>query len=110
MDYFVQAKIGAVLLGRLKKTFRSVRWTHGIIVVTSLASSMCYQEMVEDVVSFLDDNGLESIIFGGHSLVGKTAMQFKVQFPERILSLIMVDIEPVQYKHLQKILELIEAM
>ena len=60
---------------------------------------MCYQEMAEDVVSFLDDNGLQRIIFMGHSLWGKTAMQFAVQFPERVSSLIMVDIAPVQYKH-----------
>ena len=46
----------------------------------------------------------------GHSLGGKTAMQFAVQFPERVSSLIMVDIAPVQYKNRQKILELIEAM
>ena len=71
---------------------------------------MCYQEMAEDVVSFLDDNGLQRIIFMGHSLGGKTAMQFAVQFPERVSSLIMVDIAPVQYKHRQKILELIETM
>ena len=68
---------------------------------------MCYQEMAEDVVSFLDDNGLQRIIFMGHSLGGKTVMQFAVQFPERVSSLIMVDIAPVQYKHRQKILELI---
>ena len=71
---------------------------------------MCYQEMAEDVVSFLDDNGLQRIIFMGHSLGGKTAMQFAVQFLERVSSLIMVDIAPVQYKHRQKILELIETM
>ena len=71
---------------------------------------MCYQEIAEDVVSFLDDNGLQRIIFMGHSLGGKTAMQFVVQFLERVSSLIMVDIAPVQYKHRQKILELIEAM
>jgi len=71
---------------------------------------MCYQEMAEDVVSFLDDNGLQRIILMGHSLGDKTAMQFTVQFPERVSSLIMVDIAPVQYKHRQKILELIEAM
>ena len=41
---------------------------------------------------------------------GKTAMQFSVQFPERDSSLIMVDIASVQYKHSQKILELIETM
>ena len=66
--------------------------------------------MAEDVVSFLDDNGLQRIIFMCHSLGGKTAMQFAVQFLERVSSLIMVDIAPVQYKHRQKILELIEAM
>ena len=71
---------------------------------------MCYQEMAEDVVSFLDDNGLQRIIFMGHSLGGKTAMQFAVLFLGRVSSLIMVDIAPVQYKHRQKILELIEAM
>ena len=49
---------------------------------------MCFQEMAEDVVSFLDDNGLQRIIFMGHSLEGKTAMQFAVQFPERVSSLI----------------------
>ena len=109
MDYFVQAKIGVVLHGRLKKL-------SGLYVGRTesqwspLAASMCYQDMAEDVVSFLDLNGLQRIIFMGHSLAGKTAMQFAVQFPERVLSLIMVDIAPVQYKHRQKILELIEAM
>ena len=71
---------------------------------------MCYQEMVEDVVSFLNDNGLQRIIFMDHSLGGKTAMQFAVQFPERVSFLIMFDIASVQYKHRQKILELIETM
>ena len=71
---------------------------------------MCYQEMAEDVVSYLDEDGLQRIIFMGHSLMGKTAMQFAVQSPERVSSLIMINIAPVQYKHRQKILELIEAM
>ncbi len=71
---------------------------------------MCYQQMAENVISFLDVNGLQRIIFMGHSLGGKTAMQFAVKFPERISSLIMVDIAPVQNKHRQKILELTEAM
>ena len=71
---------------------------------------MCYQEMAEAVVYFLDDNGLQRIIFMGHSLGGKTAMQFAAQFLERVSSLIMVDIAPVQYKYRQKILEIIETM
>ena len=71
---------------------------------------MFYQGMAEDVVSFLDVNGLQRIIFMGHSLGDKTAMQFVVQFPEKVSSLIMIDIAPVQDKHRQKILELIEAI
>ena len=71
---------------------------------------MCFQEMAEDVVSFLDDNGLKRIIFMGHSLGGKTAMQFAVQFLKRVSFLTIVYIAPVQYKHRQKILELIETM
>ena len=62
--------------------------------------------MAEDVVSFFYDKGLQRIIFMGHSLVGKTAMQFL----ERVSFLIIVYIAPVQYKHRQKILELIETM
>ena len=97
MDYFVQAKIGAVLHGRLKKlSGLYVGRTESLW--SPLAASMCYQEMAEYVVSFLDDNGLQRIIFMGHSLGGKTAMQFAVQFPERVSSLIMVGIAPVQYK------------
>ena len=71
---------------------------------------MFFQEMAEDVVSFLDDNGVQKSIFIGHSLGGKTTIQFAVQLPERVSSLIMVDIAPVPNKHRQKILELTETM
>ena len=60
---------------------------------------MCFQEMAEDVVSFLDDKELQRIIFMGHSLWGKTAKQFAVQILERVSSWIMVEIVHVQYKH-----------
>ena len=74
------------------------------------AASMCYHEMVEDVFSFLDNNGLQTVILMGYSLGGKTLIHVAVQFPERVPSLIVVVIAPVQYEHLQKPLEIIEAM
>ena len=66
--------------------------------------------MAEDVVCFLDNNGLERIMLLGHSMGGKTAMQVALRFPERVSCLIVVDIAPVQYVHFQKILKLIWAM
>ena len=75
-----------------------------------LAETMSYKEMAEDVVCFLDNNGLERIMPLGQSMGGKTAMQVALRFPERVSCLIVVDIAPVQYEHFQKNLKLIRAM
>jgi len=40
--------------------------------------------MTEDVVFFLDNNGLERIMPLAHSMSGKTAMQVALRFPERV--------------------------
>ena len=61
----VQAEIGTVLHGLLKKTFRSGRWTQGIMMGSLHAASMCYHEMAEDVFPFLDNNGLQTVILMG---------------------------------------------
>jgi len=69
MDYFVQAKIGAVLHeGREKISDLYVRRTE--LYWLPFTALMCYQEMAGDVVSFRDANGLQRIIFTGHSLAG----------------------------------------
>jgi|TARA_B110000967_G_scaffold208359_1_gene260276 esterase len=46
--------------------------------------TMSYKEMAEDVVCFLDNNGLERIMLLGHSMGGKTAMQVALRFPGRV--------------------------
>ncbi|HHZ85700.1 MAG TPA: alpha/beta fold hydrolase, partial [Candidatus Lambdaproteobacteria bacterium] len=48
------------------------------------AETMSYKEMAEDVVCFLDNNGLERIMILGHSMGGNTAMQVALRFPERV--------------------------
>ena len=48
------------------------------------AETMSYKEMAEDVVSFLDNNGLERIMLLGHSMGGKTAMQVALRFTQRV--------------------------
>lgn len=53
--------------------------------------------MAEDLLNLLDDLGLSAIDLLGHSLGGKTAMQFAQSFSDRLSRLIVVDIAPRQY-------------
>ncbi len=53
--------------------------------------------MVEDLVVFMDDHGLEHVHLLGHSMGGKTAMHFALTHPDRTDSLVVVDIAPKVY-------------
>lgn len=53
--------------------------------------------MAEDLLNLLDDLGLSAIDLLGHSLGGKTAMQFAQSFSDRLSRLIVVDIAPRKY-------------
>lgn len=65
-----------------------------------------YESMVEDLKYYLDTNGLDKIILLGHSMGGKTAMQFAVKYPDRVEKLIVADIAPKEYpQHHQSILK-----
>lgn len=56
-----------------------------------------YQSMVADLAEFIDDHRLEDPIILGHSMGGKTAMNFAVRYPDRLQKLIVVDISPRAY-------------
>jgi len=58
---------------------------------------MNYLAMAEDLRQFLDERGLESAHVLGHSMGGKTAMQFAMLHPRRVHRLIVVDIAPRSY-------------
>jgi esterase len=59
--------------------------------------TMSYPEMAEDVRQTLDSLWIEKALFIGHSMGGKTAMQFALNWPERVSKLLLVDIAPVSY-------------
>jgi len=61
------------------------------------ADTMSYAEMADDVRQTLDSLGIEKALFIGHSMGGKTAMQFALNWPERVSKLLLVDIAPVSY-------------
>ena len=56
-----------------------------------------YQSMVTDLLEFLDDNHLKDPVLIGHSMGGKTVMNFALQHPDRVSKLVVVDIAPRAY-------------
>lgn len=61
------------------------------------APTMDYPAMADDVVAYLDDQGIDRACLLGHSMGGKTAMQVALHHPERVEKLIVADIAPVTY-------------
>jgi esterase len=56
-----------------------------------------YQLLTEDLEQFLTDHSLECVNIIGHSMGGKTAMNFAVKNPSRVSRLLVVDIVPKSY-------------
>ncbi len=61
------------------------------------ADSMRLEEMAADVAETMDALALDSAHLLGHSMGGKTAMLLALQQPQRVASLVVVDIAPVAY-------------
>lgn len=65
-----------------------------------------YAVMVEDLKELMDEEGLEKIYLMGHSMGGKTVMNFALKYPKAVEKLIVADIAPRYYPiHHQSILE-----
>lgn len=56
-----------------------------------------YPALAEDVCALMVEQGLPSASLLGHSMGGKVAMEFALQYPEMTDKLIVVDIAPKQY-------------
>jgi pimeloyl-ACP methyl ester carboxylesterase len=56
-----------------------------------------YDALAEDLREFLDDRELKTAHVLGHSLGGKTAMQFALTFSDRVSKLVVVDMAPRAY-------------
>jgi pimeloyl-ACP methyl ester carboxylesterase len=62
--------------------------------------TMSYDEMVADVIAWMDSRQLMRALVMGHSLGGKVAMALACRFPQRVARLIVVDIAPKEYHSL----------
>ncbi len=59
-----------------------------------------YPSMRDDLCDFMDGQGIEKAVLIGHSMGGKTIMSFAIAWPERVQSLISVDVAPKSYHDL----------
>ncbi|MFC2112481.1 alpha/beta fold hydrolase [Bacteroidota bacterium] len=56
-----------------------------------------YESMRDDLVGFMDQHKVQNAIIIGHSMGGKTAMFLAESHPQRINTLIIIDISPTPY-------------
>ena len=75
------------------------------------AKSHTYEDMVNDLMAWCDIMNFDQVNLVGHSMGGKVAMCAAHWHPDRINSLVVLDIAPVEYSHshapfLQAMLEL----
>ncbi|GAB3727844.1 alpha/beta fold hydrolase [Spirosoma lituiforme] len=61
------------------------------------ADDQDYQNMAADLHEFLTDHGIDKSILVGHSMGGKTVMQYAMTYPGTFEKLVVVDIAPKFY-------------
>ncbi len=70
-----------------------------------------YTVMSDDLLHFVESQGLEKPFVLGHSMGGKTAMHFACRFPEQLSRLIVADMSVKGYPpHHQRILQALQSM
>jgi len=70
-----------------------------------------YQVMAKDLKEYCSHYNLENIVLLGHSMGGKTAMEFTTTYPKIVSKLIVADIGPKEYPlHHQDILKALSLL
>ncbi len=75
------------------------------------SDELSYELMANDLLELMDDLGIDKAYILGHSMGGKTVMQFTEKHPERVEKLIVADIGFKQYPlHHQQIIAGMDAI
>lgn len=83
-------------LGDLRRVLLVDQRNHG---ASPWADGMAYPTLADDVAALLDAHGLDRVDLLGHSMGGKTAMATALLHPDRVRSLVVVDVAPIAYRH-----------
>jgi pimeloyl-ACP methyl ester carboxylesterase len=62
------------------------------------SNEFSYELMTKDLLQFMQEHGIAKTHLIGHSMGGKTAMQFVLNHPDRVEKLIVADIAPTEYE------------
>lgn len=81
-------------LGRKYKVFTVDQRNHG---KSPHSDEMNYEVMAKDLFELMDSLEIPHAHLIGHSMGGKTVMNFALQYPERVDKMIVVDIAPKAY-------------
>lgn len=75
------------------------------------SNAFSYTLMAEDLKAFIAEHRIEDPYILGHSMGGKTAMEYAVNHPDALKKLIVVDIAPVSYEvHHYSIIAALESV
>lgn len=74
------------------------------------SSTFNYYAMVDDLFEFIDDHEIGSAFLIGHSMGGKVAMNFALEYPDRIEKVIIVDIGIKKYIGRQQHTDILQTM
>lgn len=70
-----------------------------------------YKSMSFDIYEFLNVHNIVNPVILGHSMGGKVAMQFALDFPDAIKKLVVVDVAPISYPvHHQYIIDALNSV
>lgn len=75
------------------------------------SDTFSYLDMVNDLAELIEDEKLERVSVIGHSMGGKTAMTFAVEYPQYLDKLIVIDIGPKKYApHHQEVIDALYSL
>lgn len=74
------------------------------------SDSFNYYALADDLYEFIQDHQLVNPILIGHSMGGKVAMNFALEYPQKVNKLIVVDMSTRQYPARQEHMEILQAM
>jgi len=83
-----------VRLGEMSRVYAIDQRNHGR---SPHSDEFNYTVMAKDLLMFMDEHRIAEAHLLGHSMGGKTAMQFAKMFPDRVSRLVVVDIAPRKY-------------